>query len=142
MINAKEINAVVGNAGGITGSVDKPYMGLPGKDGASAYEIALENGFVGTEEEWLASLKGKDGIDGTNGKDGVDGKDGAQGPAGKDGVDGKDGDPGVYVGSTEPTDDSLVWINPEGGESTGYATTEYVDNAISAAITEVENGSY
>ena len=30
----------------------------------SAYEIAVKNGFVGTEAEWLASLKGKDGDDG------------------------------------------------------------------------------
>lgn len=30
----------------------------PTKD-RDAYEVALENGFVGTEEEWLASLKGK-----------------------------------------------------------------------------------
>ncbi|MDR2201607.1 MAG: S1C family serine protease [Clostridiales bacterium] len=29
----------------------------------SAYEIAVENGFEGTEEEWLASLKGRDGKD-------------------------------------------------------------------------------
>lgn len=33
---------------------------LKGKDGLSAYEIALKNGFEGTEEEWLASLKGYD----------------------------------------------------------------------------------
>lgn len=30
-------------------------------DGASAYEIAREHGFEGTEEEWLASLKGEPG---------------------------------------------------------------------------------
>ena len=30
--------------------------GGAGQDGKSAYEIAVENGFVGTEEEWLASL--------------------------------------------------------------------------------------
>lgn len=30
-----------------------------GVKGASAYEIAVDKGFVGTEEEWLASLKGK-----------------------------------------------------------------------------------
>jgi len=29
--------------------------------GASAYEVAVENGFEGTEAEWLASLKGSDG---------------------------------------------------------------------------------
>jgi len=30
-------------------------------EGDSAYEIAVDNGFVGTEEEWLASLKGEPG---------------------------------------------------------------------------------
>lgn len=33
-------------------------MGLPGAPGKSAYEIAVANGFVGSEEEWLKSLKG------------------------------------------------------------------------------------
>ena len=32
--------------------------GPPGKDGKSAYEIAVSNGFEGTEQEWLESLKG------------------------------------------------------------------------------------
>ena len=54
-----------------------------GKDGKSAYEIALENGFVGTETEWLESLKGLDGKDGINGKDGSDGQDGINGADGK-----------------------------------------------------------
>lgn len=31
------------------------------QDGKSAYEIAVENGFNGTIEEWLESLKGKNG---------------------------------------------------------------------------------
>ena len=50
-----------------------------GKDGKSAYEIAVEHGFVGTEVEWLESLRGadgKDGLPGKDGKNGVDGKDG------------------------------------------------------------------
>lgn len=29
--------------------------------GYSAYEIAVQNGFKGTEADWLASLKGRDG---------------------------------------------------------------------------------
>ena len=41
--------------------------------GKSAYQIALDKGFVGTEEEWLDSLHGKDGLDGKNGQDGKDG---------------------------------------------------------------------
>lgn len=35
--------------------------GQPGKDGKSAYQIAVDNGFVGSEAEWLQSLHGKDG---------------------------------------------------------------------------------
>ena len=42
--------------------------------GKSAYEVAVENGFSGTETEWLASLKGATGAPGANGKDGKDGK--------------------------------------------------------------------
>ena len=53
--------------------------GAPGK---SAYELAIEQGFKGTLDEWLESLKGVDG---------VDGKDGTNGTNGKDGIDGKDG---------------------------------------------------
>lgn len=30
--------------------------GAPGKDGLSAYEIAKQRGFDGTEEEWIDSL--------------------------------------------------------------------------------------
>lgn len=47
--------------------------GEDGEDGASAYEIARENGFVGTEEEWLETLKGEDGEDGTDGQNGANG---------------------------------------------------------------------
>ena len=71
--------------------LSKMQTGANGKDGSSAYEIAIENGFVGTAAEWLESLKGKDGIDGKNGLPGKDGKDGADGLPGKDGTNGKDG---------------------------------------------------
>ena len=33
------------------------------KEIINAYDIAVKNGFVGTEQEWLASLRGKDGED-------------------------------------------------------------------------------
>ena len=33
----------------------------------SAYEIAVENGYTGTEQQWLASLVGKDGANGSDG---------------------------------------------------------------------------
>lgn len=36
-----------------------------------AYGVAVKNGYKGTVEEWLESLKGRDGIDGKDGRDGV-----------------------------------------------------------------------
>lgn len=59
--------------------------GKGGEDGASAYEIAVDNGFEGTEQEWLASLKGDKGDKGDPGVTGAAGKDGKDGQPGKDG---------------------------------------------------------
>ena len=101
-------------------------IGSTSENGKSAFEIAVENGFVGTEIEWLNSLKGNDGKDGKDfkfsdftpsqlndlkvkgdpftfqdltpaqvllmkGKDGVNGSDGVNGTNGKDGKDGVNG---------------------------------------------------
>lgn len=44
--------------------------GSDGADGKSAYELAVENGFEGTEEEWLESLKGESGKNGESGEKG------------------------------------------------------------------------
>lgn len=47
---------------GETGAAgEKGDTGADGVDGLSAYEVALGNGFDGTESEWLLSLKGMDG---------------------------------------------------------------------------------
>ena len=42
--------------------------GLNGENGLSAYEIAKAGGYTGTEEEWVASLKGDPGADGKDGR--------------------------------------------------------------------------
>lgn len=44
----------------LRGNIFKPEVirGKDGKDGKSAYEIAVENGFNGSEKEWIDSLKG------------------------------------------------------------------------------------
>jgi hypothetical protein len=34
---------------------------IPGPPGENNYQIAVKNGFAGTEQQYLASLKGKDG---------------------------------------------------------------------------------
>lgn len=44
--------------------------GDDGADGLSAYQIAVIEGFVGTEAEWLASLQGAPGEDGEDGAPG------------------------------------------------------------------------
>src|SRR5699024_4030274 len=41
---------------------------LTGHQGLSAYQVAVQEGFVGSEYEWLESLKGQDGKDGTDGQ--------------------------------------------------------------------------
>jgi hypothetical protein len=50
------------------------YQNFGSINGASAYEIAVEGGFVGTEAQWLLTLKGTDGVDGTDGTNGTDGR--------------------------------------------------------------------
>jgi len=57
-----------------------------GGDGASAYEVAVANGFVGNEAAWLASLVGAAGADGTDGATGETGETGETGAAGADGA--------------------------------------------------------
>lgn len=50
--------------------------GTNGQNGLSAYEIAKNGGFIGTEEDWLQSLKGADGAKGEKGEQGEKGTDG------------------------------------------------------------------
>ena len=96
--------------------------GANGKDGRSAYEIAIENGFVGTAAEWLESLKGMNGVDGKDGLPGKDGKDGADGLPGKDGTNGKDGKDGR---------DGKDGISPD---LTNYPDTDAVKTLIQVAV--------
>lgn len=74
-------------------------------DGLSAYEIAVKYGFQGTEHEWLESLQGMPGKDGTLTFDeltpeqleklrGPAGAEGPPGPQGIQGVKGPKGDKG------------------------------------------------
>lgn len=57
-----------------------------GADGLSAYQIAVNNGFIGTEAEWLDSLNGTDGVDGINGTNGTNGSNGVNGSDGANGL--------------------------------------------------------
>ena len=84
---------------GLTRWIDLPY--LSGPPGASAYNVAVINGFSGTEAEWLLGLSGygiavANGFSGTQaewltslvGDQGIQGVQGATGPIGLTGATG------------------------------------------------------
>lgn len=92
--------------------------GQQGEQGLSAYQVAVQNGFLGTEDEWLESLRGpkgdrgpkgakgdkgdpgetriiySGGLSGGGGEPGPEGPAGPQGPAGDPGPEGPQGPPG------------------------------------------------
>ena len=53
--------------------------GEKGTDGKSAYQIAVEQGYQGSESDWLSSLKGDKGEKGNTGAKGNPGQDGTDG---------------------------------------------------------------
>lgn len=55
---SNELKGTVSTGGNLTGNLNVAR----GYDGESAYEIAVKNGFKGTEKEWLLSLKGSSGV--------------------------------------------------------------------------------
>ena len=69
-------------------------QGPQGPDGDTAYEAALDAGFVGTEAEWLSSMQGVAGPEGPEGPQGATGPAGPQGVQGIQGVQGDAGDTG------------------------------------------------
>lgn len=101
-------------ADGADGAPGTP--GADGADGLSAYEVAVANGFVGTEAAWLASLvgpKGDKGDTGDTGPAGADGADGATGPAGPGVAAG--GTAGQILSKVDGTDYNTQWIDPPSG---------------------------
>ena len=82
--------------------------GLRGEDGKSAYEIAKEFGFEGSEEEWLESLKGEQGPAGEMGPQGLQGEVGPMGPEGPMGPQGEKGEPFRYEDFTPEQLEDLV----------------------------------
>lgn len=83
-----------------------------GEDGKSAYQVAVDNGFAGTEEAWLASLvgpQGEAGVDGTVSFEDLtpEQRESLRGPAGQKGDKGDTG----ATGPTGPAGPGL----PTGG---------------------------
>lgn len=69
------VSFTVGNgAKGSTG--DKGATGDKGPEGYGGYELAQQNGYTGTREQWVASLKGDTGAKGATGDKGPTGSEG------------------------------------------------------------------
>lgn len=83
-----ELCELISNGGG--GESTPGPEGPKGDPGDSAYQVAVDNGFKGTEAEWLASLKGPKGDKGETGQAGAQGPQGAKGADGKTPVRGVD----------------------------------------------------
>jgi hypothetical protein len=88
--------------------------GEDGADGFSAYEVAVEEGFVGNEAAWLASLVGPQGDPGADGADStVPGPEGPQGDPGEDAA-------GISAAAGAPVADGEVvgelYINTTNGD--------------------------
>ena len=66
-----------------------------GAEGLSAYEVAVANGYIGTEVQWLASLEGPQGPQGIQGVQGETGLTGSTGPKGDKGDIGPQGPQGA-----------------------------------------------
>lgn len=97
--------------------------GTDGEDGLSAYEVAVTNGFIGSEVEWLASLKGDTG------------------EKGEPGIDGIDGDDNVYIGTTPPIDESInIWINPSGEAGLDIVVVDNLTSTSSTAALSAAQG--
>ena len=135
---------------------EKGEPGAPGKDGAdgvdgrdgadgkSAYLLAAEHGYSGSESEWLASLKGEKGDAGQPGERGEKGNPGEQGIPGEKGDTGADGKDGFSPIAAVAKDGSVVTITitdvngtttvtlTEGAavDLTPYAKTVYVDEKV------------
>jgi len=93
--------------------------GAQGIQGLSAYQVAVQHGFEGTEAEWLISLKGEKGEKGEQGIQGPVGPKGEQGEQGIQGIQGPQGEPGPQgpkgdTGPQGPKGDTGSGLNIKG----------------------------
>lgn len=118
---------------------DAGERGADGSDGAagkSAYEIALQNGFVGTETDWLESLKGQKGDTGEPGAKGEPGEKGERGEKGDTGETGEKGDTGA------PGKDGVNGTDGKDGADGFSPTVTVTETSTGATITATDkNGT-
>lgn len=89
------LQGIQGNVGATGAKGEKGDKGDNGDNGLSAYELALENGFIGDLTAFLDSLKGETGLQGIQGERGEKGETGATGAKGETGERGEQGIQGI-----------------------------------------------
>ena len=142
--------------------------GTNGQNGLSAYEIAKNGGFIGTEEDWLKSLKGEQGEKGQNGADGIGiasseinkngelvityfnntvdnlgvvvGADGKDGTNGTNGIDGTNGKDGIGITNAEINASGELILTYSNGTSANLGKVVGTDGKDGADLSnEVED---
>ena len=118
---------------------DKGDTGSHGANGKSAYEIALQNGFTGTEADWLTSLKGQKGDTGAKGERGEKGEPGEKGERGEKGDPGEKGEKGD---AGTPGKDGVNGKDGTNGAD-GYSPTATVTETDAGAVISItdKNGT-
>lgn len=113
--------------------------GPTGAPGKSAYEVAVDNGFEGSQQEWLATIQGVEGPQGPQGETGPQGPQGEIGPQGATGPQGPQGETGPQgaTGATGPQgpQGETGATGPQG--PAGYTPVKGVDYFTQAEIDEI-----
>ena len=112
--------------------------GTNGENGKSAYELAVEHGFDGSEEDWLESLKGADGTNGSQGPQGLTGATGPQGPQGASGTNGTNGTDGISIVDTQINSDGDLIVTLSSGDTINAG--HLVDNDVFTVSFVYNNG--
>ena len=121
--------------------------GAQGIQGLSAYQVAVQHGFEGTEDEWLISLKGEKGETGPKGDKGETGEKGEKGDPGSDASVTKQNVEAVLTGDITSHNHDSRYISKSNTSTytptTDYhpATKKYVDDSVAAVdVTEQISG--
>ena len=121
--------------------------GAQGIQGLSAYQVAVQHGFEGTEDEWLISLKGEKGETGPKGDKGDTGEKGEKGDPGSDASVTKQNVEAVLTGDITSHNHDSRYISKSNASAytptADYhpATKKYVDDTVAAVdVTEQISG--
>lgn len=130
----KQDKLVAGDGIKINGNV------ISAVDAKSAYVIALEHGFIGSEDEWLASLKGAKGEKGEQGIQGIQGEKGQNGKDGTNGTNGIDGIDGIGITNAEINTSGELTLTYSNGTSVNLGKVVGADGKDGADLSnEVED---